>query len=546
MNNHKQKIQPGLNDRLIPALATTLVMLFAFWWFQPSHIPHNFSGIGRLFDYFLFLSVSYVIWHPIIMEVLTWAISSHIKPLQIQKPLPGLKVAFVTTIVPANESLNLLHKCLPAMANAEYPHDTWLLDEANNDQVKEICHMYGVRHFSRFGNEKYNTIDGKFAKKTKGGNHNSWYDVYGNNYDIVAQIDTDFVPKSNFLTRTLGYFRDPHIAFVGTPQIYGNTHHSLIAKGAAQQQYSFYGSILRGLSGMNTSLLIGANHVIRVKALKEVDHYSAHITEDLLTGMKLHNKGWKSIYLSEALAIGEGPLTWEAYFNQQTRWAYGCIDILLRHSFKLFKKMGWRRTIYYFFLQQHYFTGITMALSIFLLSLYFWSGIVMTTISLSSFLIIYLPILSICWYMSFWLQRYHVEPLLERGILLAGKVISIAAWPIYFVACISALIKKRMTYKVTPKGEKGYKRTSSSFLFLPHMLFGAIAIIDFISSFFTHRQNIIMLFWALNAAFLMFSVPFVQEFVDLSIRCRSIFTKSKKQATMPQHEGSILNKYQVQ
>ena len=91
------------------------------------------------------------------------------------------------------------------MVNAEYPHDTWLLDEGDSPEVKEICRQYGVMHFSRHGRSEFNTPVGKFTR-TKGGNHNSWYEVYGNDYDIVAQIDTDFVPKKNFLTDTLGYF----------------------------------------------------------------------------------------------------------------------------------------------------------------------------------------------------------------------------------------------------------------------------------------------------------------------------------------------------
>jgi cellulose synthase (UDP-forming) len=513
------------SDKVIPVMAILAVVGFGFWWFNPIHIPHNFGETSKVFDYILFFLVSYVIWHPIIMDVVTWCISSNIKYTPHKKAFPGLRVAFVTTIVPANESLNLLHKCLPAMVDADYEHDTWLLDEANNAEVKAICEEYGVKHFSRFGNNKYNTIDGKFAKKTKGGNHNSWYDMYGNNYDVVAQIDTDFVPKSTFLTSTLGYFKDPKVAFVGTPQIYGNTHQSMIAKGAAQQQYSFYGSILRGLSAMDTSLLIGANHVIRVRALKEVNHYSAHITEDLLTGMKLHTKGWKSIYLSEALAIGEGPLTWEAYFNQQMRWAYGCIDILFRYSFSLYRKMGLRRMIYYFFLQQHYFSGIAMALSIVLLSLYFFVGISTMNVDIVSFFIYYPSILVVCWLMSLWLQRYHVEPLLEKGLLLAGKIISIAAWPIYFLAFASALSQKRLTYKVTPKGDKSYKRTSTSYLFLPHMIFGLLALFGLLSSFFTHRENIIMLFWAANASFLMFTIPFSQNILNAFIKLQDFFTQ---------------------
>jgi cellulose synthase/poly-beta-1,6-N-acetylglucosamine synthase-like glycosyltransferase len=509
-------------------LSLFAVGLFAIWWFNPQHIPQNFTGPFRILDIILFLSVSYVIWHPIIMDILTWTISSHVKDTRQQKPQQGLKVAFITTIVPASESVDLLHKCLPAMVKAKYPHDTWLLDEGNNPEVKELCKLYGVNHFSRNGITEYNTPKGKFTK-TKGGNHNSWYEAHGSNYDIVAQIDTDFVPKSTFLTKTLGYFRDPRIAFVGTPQIYGNTKDSLIAQGADEQLYSFYGSVLRGLSSMRMTLLIGANHVIRVSALKSVNHYSAHITEDLLTGMKLHTNGWKSIYISQPLAIGEGPTTWESYFNQQLRWAYGCMDILFNHSFRLFTKMDFRQTIYYFFLQQHYFTGIAMALSIFLLSIYFAFGLRAADIDLFRFFAIYSIILLISWLMSVWLQRYNVYRKVEGKILWAGNIISIAAWPVYFLAFLSILIGKRLSYKVTPKGENEVQPKTSLSVFMPHIAFGMVALIGLISSVFTQRQSPIMILCAISTVLLMCIVPFSPTIVNkISITKIKIIMFAKK------------------
>jgi hypothetical protein len=392
------------------------------------------------------------------------------------------------------------------------------------------CAKYGVKHFSRFGQDEYYTPEGKFTK-TKGGNHNSWYEVYGNEYDIVAQIDTDFVPKPTFLTKTLGYFKDPLIAFVGTPQVYGNINGSLIAKGAAEQQYSFYGTLLQGLSGMNSSLLIGANHVIRVSALKDVDHYSAHITEDLLTGMKLHAKGWKSVYISSPLAIGEGPNTWESYFSQQMRWAYGCTDILLRHSPKLFTQMGFRRAIYYFFLQQHYFSGVAMALSIILLSIYFVLGIRAADVDTLLFFAFYSLILLICWLMSNWLQRYHVYKQKSEQLLLAGTIINIASWPIWFLAFFCAIIGKKLNYKVTPKGD--YDNSPISYkVFLPHLIFGIIPLAGLVSSFFTHRQSPIMLFWAISSAFAMLSIPFAQildeKFYALKNRLGELFESDPK------------------
>jgi cellulose synthase (UDP-forming) len=298
--------------RVLTAVGLILTALFGAWWFEPGHIASNFSGPNHVFDVILFITLSYVIWHQIGMEVLNWSIVRKMHVSKSPTPQDGLKVAFITTYVPGAETPELLDNILPALVAADYPHDSWLLDEGDDNQAKELCLQYGVKYFSRKRIERYMTADGKFAVKTKAGNHNAWYDYIGREYDIVAQIDTDFIPQKNFLTKTLGYFRDPTVAFVGTPQVYGNMD-SWIAKGAAEQQYSFYGPILRGLFGHKMPMMLGANHVVRTSALRHIDYYAGHLTEDLLTGMTLHAKQYRSVYVAEQLAVGEGPETWEAY-----------------------------------------------------------------------------------------------------------------------------------------------------------------------------------------------------------------------------------------
>jgi cellulose synthase/poly-beta-1,6-N-acetylglucosamine synthase-like glycosyltransferase len=538
-----------LSQSVYTALALALISYFAIWWFVPGHISHNFTGWLRSIDVLLFLCVSYVIWHPVIMEVLNWAIASHIRPLAKRKPSPGLRVAFITTFVPGSESADLLAKTLPAMVKAKYPHDTWLLDEGNNLDAKLLCQKYGVNHFTRYGNQALNTPTGKFTK-TKGGNHNSWYETVGSNYDIVAQIDTDFIPKRDFLTRTLGYFRDPKIAFVGTPQIYGNTNESFIARGAAEQQYNFYGSVLQGLSSMGMTLLIGANHVIRVSALKQVNHYSAHITEDLLTGMKLHRYGWKSVYVPHALAVGEGPQTWDAYFNQQMRWAYGCIDILAHHSFKHFRQMGLRQSIYYFFLQQHYFSGLAMGIGVGLVSLYFMFGIQAATVDITVFTTIYSLVLISNWLMSVWLQRFEPFRDSQKEVLVAGQLINIAAWPIWFLACLSVVTGKRLSYKVTPKGDQAKGGTNSILGFMPHMAFGVIALSDVVSAAFTHRHNPMMLWWACLSLLVLGMVPILHHVTAALAICNRWLTTvvAKMKATLATediNEVMVSNTYTI-
>jgi cellulose synthase (UDP-forming) len=506
-----------ISTDILTFFALLVMAAFAIWWFLPQHIPNNFAGNLRILDVLLFTLVSFVVWHPIVMQVFSWAVASNIKPAPSVRPKHGAKVAFITNFVPSSESVDLLHKTLPAMVKAAYKHDTWLLDEGNSREVRAICKKYGVLHFSRKDIDHYNTEDGKFARRTKGGNHNSWYDKHGHAYDYVAQIDTDFTPSKNFLTKTLGYFKDPKVAFVGTPQIYGNINESLIARGAAEQTYNFYGHILRGFYGMDSTMLIGANHVIRVKALEDVDHYSAHITEDLLTGMKLHANGWKSVYVPEALAVGEGPTTWRALFSQQKRWAFGCMHVLLHHSFKLFRTMTLRQKVYYFFLQQHYFSGLAMGVGIVGLVTYFTFGLTTADIEFSVFLSLYLPALAVCGLMALWLQRYNVRPDEEKGWLWAGKVVGIAVWPIFLVAFFEVLSNKRLGYKVTPKGlHKAVSDIERSVsLFKVHIAIGLVCLACFLSSFYTGRTSAIMLFWAAVSAALLLTVPFINYLIVL-------------------------------
>lgn len=464
-------------ERLVYSLLLLLgvgsTIVFAIIWFNPSNIPQNFSYAWHTLDFVLFGLISYIVWYQIMNELFYWYISSHMVKPRTSTPEKGLSVAFLTAFVPGSESYEILERNLKAMIAVDYPHDCWLLDEGNDPIAKNICKKYGVYHFSRNGITHYNTEQGPFRRKTKGGNYNSWFDQYGLKYHIVAQVDVDFVPKKNFLTETLGYFRDPDVAFVGTPQIYGNENESWIVRGAAEQAFTFYGPTQRGLDKFNMSLFIGANHVFRSIAHNDIEGYSGHIVEDHLTGMHIYQKKWKSVYLPKILAIGDGPSTWESYFNQQMRWAYGLIDILFHHSFSIFSKLRRRHLVHYFILQQYYFYGIAQGIAVILLLLYFAFGISNTQLSLSLLLSTYVPLLFIQTVISLWLQRFFVNPRNEKGLHMRAKLLNLAVWPIYLLAFFCVLIGKKIQYKVTVKGEHTYSPPRIS-LFLPHLILGSI------------------------------------------------------------------------
>jgi cellulose synthase (UDP-forming) len=488
----------------LAAFAWLSLIGFVGWWVQPGHVPANFHGLARGLDVLVFVVLTATFTHRLFMDGLTWILASRIRREELPPaPALGLRVAFITAFVPASEPLDMLRKTLLAMRAAEDPHDTWVLDEGGDDAVRELCASLRVKYFSRHGIRRYNVIVGPFARKTKGGNHNAWYDAHGDDYDIVAQLDADFRPNPNFLTRTLGYFNDPQVAFVGTPQVYGNTRKSFVARGAAQQLFSFYGPLMRGLGANEAANMIGANHIVRVAALRDIGSYAGHLTEDLLTGMRLHARGWKSRYVPTPLAVGEGPETWAAYFNQQTRWAFGCMDILRVHSRKLVKSMNRRNAITYVALQQHYFSGLAAALGVVLTSLYFTTGMAPANVPLKLMVVWATPLIVARFVMARWLQRFNPAPTRDRGLLLAGRYLSIVTWPIYFLAFVGVFRQRRMSFKVTPKGGNQTAPLHPS-VAVPHIIAGGITLADLAVGLSLHRLSLPMVAWAsANSLFML-------------------------------------------
>lgn len=490
---------------LLIGVGFLLTLIFGLFWFDPANVPRNFSSntLSTLVNLGIFALLSYVVWHQIINELFVWVVSLFMRNSTYMPAQPGYRVAFLTAFVPGKEPYDVLEKTLKSMVDCEYPHDTWLLDEGNDPIARQICEKYHVLHYTRKGHEQYNTKEGKFRAKTKAGNYNSWCHLHAKKYDFIAQLDVDFVPKKNFLTKTLGYFRDPSVGFVGTPQIYGNQNESWIARAAAEQAFSFYGTTQRGLFGLDMVLFIGANHIVRVAAHTHIGGYSGHIVEDHLTGMRFYSKRWKSVYVPEVLAIGEGPATWGAYFSQQMRWAYGLIHILITESPRIFPRMKVKHAINYFLLQQYYFDGIAQALGIFLLVLYFFFGINATEMQLKPLLAFLIPVLVWQQIIALWLQRYNIESKNEKGLLLKGKLLSLAAWPVYFMAFLSVFAGKRLGYEVTPKGN-AQVQSIDLFLFFPHALFGTATVLCIIAGILTKNTPPNLMFIAILNTFAMY------------------------------------------
>ena len=352
---------------LLTSLNALTALVFIGWLLLPAHIPGagvvGFGGWRLGVARVAFCVVISVETIRLVQNIAVWLFASSMKDPVPKAPPRGLRIAMLTTIVPAKEPIDVLERTLRAMRQVRYRGqvDVWILDEGDDPAVRAMAERLGVHHFSRKGIPKYNQARGPYRARTKAGNHNAWRDNYERYYDVVAQMDPDHVPLPCFLERTIGYFRDPDVAFVVAPQVYGNMYENWVSHGASVQQYLFSGVVERGGNGLDAPLLIGTNHLYRPAAWHEIGGYQDSIIEDHLTSMRVQGtinpvtgQPWRGVYTPDVLAIGDGPESWTDYFNQQKRWAYGIWEILLKRKLRAGIRLRPRQRLLYGLVQFYY------------------------------------------------------------------------------------------------------------------------------------------------------------------------------------------------
>lgn len=453
-------------------------------WLLVSLLGPIFTESAALGTAFIVLLVSiFVIESLRLISIISLSVSALVAkdPLPVQ-PERGKRVAFTTAIVPSKEPFEMVAKTLEAMKQVRChgDYDVWLLDEGNDPVIIQACRRMGVRHFSRKGIKKYNAPTGRFKAKTKHGNYNAWLVEHGKEYDYVMSVDSDHIPHKNFAERMLGYFRDPDVAFVVGPQVYGNME-NVITRGAESQSYVFQATIQRAANSYHSAMFVGTNHAYRVKTILEIGGFQDSITEDLLTSLTIHGSRnaktgnyWKSVYTPDVLAVGEGPSSWTDFFSQQLRWARGANEILLKNFAPLFFKLPLRAKLHYGLIVWCYpAAALTWGVGIAVSMLYLFLGTTGVGLQDKTWLALYLDVLASQLFLYAWLRRYNVSPHEEKGSFgIAGIIFSIFAAPVYTYALFSTLLRRKAGFVVTPKGETASPDTWVTFK--NHLFWGSL------------------------------------------------------------------------
>jgi cellulose synthase/poly-beta-1,6-N-acetylglucosamine synthase-like glycosyltransferase len=237
----------------------------------------------------------------------------------------GLRVA---VLVPTyNEPREILLPTVAAATALSPRHETWVLDDGNRDWVRRLAEELGARYLAR-------------AERThaKAGNIN--HALRHLDADVVAILDADHVAAEGLLERTLGYFADPAVAVVQTPQDFYNVDSFEHGRNrswfwparrpsAFSEQRLFYRALQPGKNRWDAAFWCGTNALVRVTALREVGGVAHEtVTEDIHTTVRLHRAGWSTAYHNEVLAYGLAARSADEYRAQRVRWGTGAMQLL--------------------------------------------------------------------------------------------------------------------------------------------------------------------------------------------------------------------------
>lgn len=403
------------------------ILSFADWWFRSVHIC----------NFWMYIVLSFCLWYSIIRLILIWINYLKITKPKAVPPPPNLKVALFTTSSPG-EPLEMFEKTLEACKNITYPHTTYLLDDTQDIRFKECAERHGAVWLELVGlpGAKAGKVNAALQKTTE---------------DFILIMDPDHIPFPNFFDHTLGFFKDEKVGFVQVAQAYYNQYRSFTAAAAAEQTYTFYGPTQMGLFGLGGAVAIGANCTFRRKALESISGHGIGLAEDLITSIRIHAAGWKSIYNPVVVSRGLVPEDFGSFCKQQLKWARGVFEVTFVEIPKLFKKLtGWQR-ISYITIGTYYLNGVITCFFTLFPFFYFLTRITPTNIPFAEFISRGGMIIIIAIAIYLYVQKWMSDAKSERGLHFKGMILKFACWPVFFLGFLLSVVNADIPYIPTAK-----------------------------------------------------------------------------------------------
>jgi cellulose synthase (UDP-forming) len=351
-------------------------------------------------------------------------------------PTPGKLVDVYITCF--DEPLEIVRRTAIGARAILYPHKTYILDDGKRDEMQQLAADMGIGYIRRTGNANAKAGNLNFALSATTG-------------ELVLQLDADHVPLPSIIDRMIGYFDDPKVAFVQSPQDFYNTDSfthvvNERARSLWEENRIFYSLLQRGKDNWNASFFCGSCGMLRRKALADIGGFSTQtIIEDMETSMVLHSRGWKSIYHPEALAFGLAPGSAVSFHVQRLRWAQGSMQMLRKFNPLFVRGLTPAQRACYLGANAYPIDGLQKAIFYLTPVIFLLTGIVPIRAGTEDLMARLIPYL---------LLSIGSFELVARGTgwLFIQERYNMAKFFTYMLSLPALLTNKKLKFNVTPKG----------------------------------------------------------------------------------------------
>jgi cellulose synthase (UDP-forming) len=376
----------------------------------------------------------------------------------------------IAVLVPTyNEGLEVLVPTVAAALAMRVPHETWVLDDGDRPEVARLAADLGAKYLTRPEHDH-----------AKAGNLNHALSII--DADLIGVLDADHVASPDFLAHTLGYFDDPLVALVQTPQEFYNLEsfehesgpHTHLAERPDDastlrfhEQTLFYRILQPGKNRWDAAFWCGTGAVVRVAALRDVGGVATDtITEDIHTTIRLHRHGWRTVYHNEVLARGLAASDAATYQLQRHRWGTGAMQVLRRENPLVVSGLTVPQRLSYAATLLGWFDAWRSLGYLILPPIVLATGAVPIKADPLTFAVAFVTTFALGQLALRVLSRGSHRPVLSILFELVRMTPNL-------LATLTLFTNRRATFRVTPKGRTGTGRIRAH---VPRLLVGALAV----------------------------------------------------------------------